>query len=197
MCFCFMNCYLSLPPQELVTYGALLLLILWYSRYSFAFATTPQPISQPFTHHLSKWQYYNLQSHHLPPQHMAFLTLIPSQIQGHSSSGTTILLQLHSSLAEEAAIQEFLLYFQAYMCLKTCLLLSEGHAPGPPGSCVVETAVPQISLREGRNPFFSLQRWLLHSAQPLVPQTNPVEAWIAGSLQLVWFRTTVSCFLGG
>lgn len=155
MCFCFMNCYLSLPPQGLVVpYGALLLLILWYSWYRFAFATTPQTISQPFTHHLSKWQYYSLQSHHLPSLHMAFLTLITSigaQIQGHSSSGTTILLQLHSSLAEEAEIQEFLLYFQAYMCLKTCLLLSEGHAPGP---WVVETAVPQIPLRQGRNPSF-------------------------------------------
>lgn len=85
---------------------------------------------------------------------MASLTLITStrgQLQGHSSSGTAILPQLHPSLAEEPEIQEFLLYFQAYMCLKTRLLLSEGQAPGP---WVVETAVPQIHLRQGRNPCF-------------------------------------------
>lgn len=128
--------------------------ILWYSWYSFAFATTPQPISQPFTHHLSKWQYNSLQPHHLPPLHMASLTLTTStraQIQGHSSSGIGILLQLHPSLAEEPEIQEFLLYFQVYMCLKTCLLLSQGQAPGP---WVVETAVPQIPLRQGRKSSF-------------------------------------------
>lgn len=131
-------------------WGLIMVDILWYSWYSFAFATTPQPISQPFTHHLSKWQYYSLQLHHLPPLHMASLTLINStraQTQGHSSSGTAILLQLHPSLAEEPEIQEFLLYFQAYMCLKTGLLPSEGQA-----WWVVQAAVSQIHLRQGTNP---------------------------------------------
>lgn len=135
-------------------WGLITVDILWYSWYSFAFATTAQPISQLFTHHLSKWQYYSLQSQHLPAWHMASLTLITStraQLQEPSSSGTAILPQLHTSLAEEPETQEFLLYFQAYMCLKTRLLLSEGQTPGP---WVVETAVPQIHLRQGRNACF-------------------------------------------
>lgn len=151
--------------------------VLWYCWYSFAFTTTPQPISQPFTHHLSKWQ---LQSpapsppptaHGLPhPYHFNQSTNTRSQFQWDSHP---------PAAAEEPEIQEFLLYFQAYMCLKTGLFLSEGQAPGPR---VVETAVPQILLRQGTNPSFSLQQWLLPPAQPQVAQTNPVGAWIAGSL---------------
>lgn len=52
---------------------------------------------------------------------------------------------------------------------------------------MLETAVPQTPLRQGRNPTFQSAVMAAAFSTATGSQTNPVKAWTAGFLQLVGF----------